>query len=177
MTRIDLPAGRSPEYRAAFGDAVQHALYEALGVPMAERFQVIAEHGPSGLVIDPGYLDVARSAEAVSIQVSLNHGRDAENERRFFAALADAFHAAVGLRREDVVVNLVEVGREDWSFGDAETHLAWAETSLPQALPTGARNDDPLRTHLDRRRRELRLRGRHDRPAEGRARRRSESLL
>ncbi len=123
LVRIDMPVGRPPEVRAALGDAVQQALHDALGVPMAERFQVIAEHPPGGLVVDPGYLGVARSAEAVVIQVTLNRGRDADKKKHLFATLADLLHARVGLRREDVVVSLVEVGREDWSFGNGQEQL------------------------------------------------------
>jgi hypothetical protein len=29
-------------------------------------------------------------------------------------------HEAVNLRREDVLINLVEVHKEDWSFGNGE---------------------------------------------------------
>ena len=124
LVRIDLPAGRPPADRVALGDAVQQALHDALGVPIDERFQVIAEHPPGNLLVDPGYLGVVRSPDAVLIQVTLNRGRDAGRKRHFFAVLADALHERVGLRREDVVVSLVEVGREDWSFGNGEAQLA-----------------------------------------------------
>ncbi|RYB01683.1 tautomerase family protein [Lichenibacterium ramalinae] len=124
LVRVDMPAGRSPEVRAALGDAIQQALHDALGVPLAERFQVIAEHPPGGLVVDPGYLGIARSAEAVIVQVTLNRGRDAASKRHFHATLADALQAATGMRREDLVVSLVEAGPEDWSFGNGDAQLA-----------------------------------------------------
>ena len=124
LVRVDMPAGKPPEVRAALGDAVQQALHDALGVPLEERFQVIAEHPPGALRIDPSYLGVARSADAIVIQVTLNRGRDADGKRRFLAALADGLHAQAGVRREDVVVSIVEVGREDWSFGNGEAQLA-----------------------------------------------------
>lgn len=123
LARIDMPAGKTPEHRAAVADAVQEALHAALGVPLAERFQVLAEHAPGALVIDPGYLGVSRSPDAVLVQVFLNRGRGAGLKRRFYAALADMLHARAGLRREDLVVSLVEVGPEDWSFGNGEAQL------------------------------------------------------
>ena len=124
LTRIDMPAGKSPEHRAAVGDCVQEALHAALGVPREERFQVLTEHAPGTLVIDPGYLGISRSPDAVIVQVFLNRGRDAGLKRKFYAALAERLHARAGLRPEDVVVSLVEVGREDWSFGNGEAQLA-----------------------------------------------------
>ncbi len=123
LVRIDLPAGRPAGYAVAVGDAVTQALHATMGVPQAERFQVITEHAPAGLSIDPGYLGIARSADAMVVQVFLNAGRDAATKQRFYAALADGLQRAVGLRREDLAINLVEVQREDWSFGNGEAQL------------------------------------------------------
>lgn len=124
LVRIELPRGKPAAYGAAVGDAVTQALHTALGVPPAERFQVITEHGAGGLSIDPGYLGVHRSADAIIVQAFLNAGRDAATKRRFYATLADGLQTAVGLRGEDLVINLVEVQREDWSFGNGEAQLA-----------------------------------------------------
>lgn len=124
LARIEIPAGQTSQYRAAVGDAVQQAMHTALGVPMQERFQIITEHGAGALVVDPVYLGIARSPQAIIIQVTLNEGRDAALKKSFFKALADELHARIGTRREDVVINLVEVKRENWSFGNGEAQLA-----------------------------------------------------
>ncbi len=123
LVRIDLPGGRPEGYAAAVGDVVTRALHAAMGVPEAERFQVVTEHAPGGLSIDPVYLGIRRSADAVIVQVFLNAGRDAACKQGFYAALSAGLGEAVGLRREDLVVNLVEVQREDWSFGNGEAQL------------------------------------------------------
>ena len=91
---------------------------ETLDVPEGDRFQVVTEHPQGGLVIDPGYLGVARSGQAIVIQVTLSRGRSRDQKQAFYKAVADALHANVGLRREDVFINLVEVTPEDWSFGN-----------------------------------------------------------
>jgi cytochrome bd ubiquinol oxidase subunit I len=39
------------------------------------------------------------------------------------ATLADGLRERIGLRPEDLVVNLVEVKRENWSFGSGEAQL------------------------------------------------------
>ena len=124
LARIDIPAGQTDQYRAAVGEAVQVALHEALGVPMQERFQIICEHGAGALVIDPGYLDIGRTPQAIIIQVVLNEGRDAARKKSFFKALANELHARIGVRREDVVINLIEVKRENWSFGNGDAQIA-----------------------------------------------------
>ena len=124
LVRIDLPAGTSAEYRAAVGDTVYQAMVATLNVPNDDRFQVIAEHARGDLVIDPNYLGIRRSAAAIVIQVTLNEGRGLELKRAFYRAVADGLLARVGLRREDVLINLVEVKKENWSFGNGEAQYA-----------------------------------------------------
>ncbi len=45
-------------------------------------------------------------------------------KKAFYAAVADGLHERVGLRREDVVIGLVEVKKENWSFGNGEAQYA-----------------------------------------------------
>ena len=66
----------------------------------------------------------ARSADALIVQLTLNEGRSVEAKQAFYKAVADGLHARVGLRREDVVINLVEVKKENWSFGNGIAQYA-----------------------------------------------------
>ena len=124
LARIDLPVGKADEYRSTVGNIVYEAMISALNVPKDDRFQVISEHSAADLVIDPNYLGIHRSADAMVIQVTLNEGRTLEMKKAFFKALADALYQRLGLRREDVVINLVEVKKENWSFGNGEAQYA-----------------------------------------------------
>jgi len=124
LVRIDLPAGKSAEYHAAVGDVVYVAMVETMNVPKDDRFQIIAEHTPTDLVIDPTYLGINRSKDAIIIQVTLNEGRTVELKKAFYKAVADGLHRRVGLRREDVFIGLVEVKKENWSFGNGEAQYA-----------------------------------------------------
>jgi 4-oxalocrotonate tautomerase len=124
IARIDLPAGKTVEYRRAVGDIVYEAMITALNVPKDDRFQVIAEHAAADLIIDPNYLGIHRTANAIVIQVTLNEGRTLEVKKAFYKALVDGLHLRLGLRREDVLINLVEVKKENWSFGNGEAQYA-----------------------------------------------------
>lgn len=124
LVRIDLPEGRTPEQRAAIGEAVHDALVAALNVPADDRFQVITEHAPGHLIADPHYLGVERSDQTVIVDVTLNEGRTVELKKAFYRAVADNLHERVGLRREDVVIALTEVRKENWSFGNGEAQYA-----------------------------------------------------
>jgi len=124
LVRIDLPAGKSAEYRSTVGDVVYVAMTETMNVPRDDRFQIISEHAPSDLVIDPTYLGINRSKDAIIIQVTLNEGRTVDLKQAFYKAVADGLHKRLGLRREDVFIGLVEVKKENWSFGNGEAQYA-----------------------------------------------------
>ena len=124
LARIDLPAGKPASYRRAVADVVYEAMVDVLKAPKDDRFQVVAEHAPDTLFIDPTYLGIERSADALIIQLTLNEGRTVEAKQAFFKAVADGLHTRVSLRREDVVINLVEVKKENWSFGNGIAQYA-----------------------------------------------------
>jgi 4-oxalocrotonate tautomerase len=124
LARIDVPAGNTPDYRATIGAVVYDAMIDALKVPKDDRFQIIAEHAPSDLVVDPTYLGIQRSAQCIIIQLTLNEGRSVDVKKAFYMAVADGLQARLGIRKEDVFINLVEVKKENWSFGNGEAQYA-----------------------------------------------------
>jgi 4-oxalocrotonate tautomerase len=124
LVRIDLRSGKSQEYRRAISEAVHQCMVEVLNVPIADRFQVVTEHDPDSLIYDPTYLDISRSDDIVLIQITLNHGRTLPMKRRFYKAVAEALAQTPGIRPQDVFVNLVEVAKENWSFGNGVAQYA-----------------------------------------------------
>ncbi len=124
LVRIDLIEGKSSEYQAAIGAVIYEAMTSIFNVPKNDRFQVIADHPADGFVFDPTYLGIQRSADCVFIQITLNEGRTVEQKQRFYKAVADGLHARLDRRHEDVLINLVEVKKENWSFGNGEAQYA-----------------------------------------------------
>jgi len=124
LVRIDLLEGKSQEYRAQIGQIVYQAMLDVLNVPKNDRFQTISEYAKDGLQFDRDYLGVHRSDDCVFLQITLNGGRTVEMKQRFYKAVADGLHAVLRLRREDVFISLVEVAKENWSFGNGEAQYA-----------------------------------------------------
>lgn len=124
FVRIDLAAGKPAEYRKTIGDVVYDAMRTTINVPEHDRFQVITEHPPGELFIDPVYLGIERSADCVLIQITLNEGRTTDMKKAFYKAIADGLHEKLKLRREDAFIQLVEVKKENWSFGNGEAQYA-----------------------------------------------------
>lgn len=124
LVRIDLRKGRPEGFGQKVGAVVYEVMRATLNVPDADNFQIITEHDPGGLIYDPGYLGVARTDGVIYVQITLNHGRTLEVKKAFFQALADGLHGRLGVRREDVFVSLVEVAKENWSFGNGLAQYA-----------------------------------------------------
>jgi 4-oxalocrotonate tautomerase len=120
LVRISLREGKSPSFLASIGEAVHQTMVETINVPADDRFQIFTEHSPEALVYDAGYLGIKRSDDIVMIQITLNAGRSLEQKRALYLALAEKLAKDPGLRRQDVLISLVEVPKENWSFGNGE---------------------------------------------------------
>ena len=123
IARIELARGKSPEHVKAIGQAVYDAML-AIGVPQNDRFQVITEHDPARLVFDRTYLGIGRTDDFILVQITMNEGRTLELKKKLYQGIADGIHAATGVRKQDVMINLVEVKKENWSFGNGEAQYA-----------------------------------------------------
>lgn len=123
FVRIDLLEGKPLEYRASIGEVIHDALL-GIGVPAHDRFQVITEHPKGGLSFDPAYLGIAHSEALIMIQITMNEGRALDLKKRLYRAIADQLNSRLSVRREDVFINLVEVKKENWSFGNGEAQYA-----------------------------------------------------
>ena len=123
LVRIDVRKGKDAAYRQKIGRIVYNALVN-VGVPEKDRFQIIAEHEADGFQFDPDYLGIQRSADLVIIQVTWNEGRTTGQKQALYKAIADNLHTTLGLRREDAFINLIEVKKENWSFGNGEAQYA-----------------------------------------------------
>lgn len=119
LLRIDLPQSIDAETARRIGEAINNAMIEVINVPNGDKFQVITRHPPEGRNVTSEYLGISYSNNLVLIQITLNQGRTVELKKAFYKRVADGI-AELGLRKEDVFINLVEVPKENWSFGNGE---------------------------------------------------------
>lgn len=129
LVRIALRTGKPPEYRRAIGEAVHQSMVEMLNVPVEDRFQITTQHDSDSLIYDANYLGISRSDDIVLIQITLNAGRSVEMKRAFYSGVARSLAERPGIRPQDVFINLVEVSKENWSFGDGIAQYASEEKS------------------------------------------------
>ena len=100
------------------GQVVYRTLVDTIDVPRNDNFQVITEHSRETLVFDRTYMGIQRTDGFVSIQITMTEGRSLEKKRLLYSTLAGRLQNELGVRPEDVMINLVEVKKENWSFGN-----------------------------------------------------------
>jgi phenylpyruvate tautomerase PptA (4-oxalocrotonate tautomerase family) len=116
LVRIDFMKKPDSEFGQRVGRVVYESMNRSIGVPDRDNFQVITEHDAQHLIFDSSYLGIERTSGIVIIQITLNEGRTVEQKKLLYRTVAEGLEG-LGVRAEDVLVNLVEVKRENWSFG------------------------------------------------------------
>jgi 4-oxalocrotonate tautomerase len=124
LVRVSMRAGKGKDHLAAIGESIHQSLMETINVPAGDRFQIFTEHEKGTLVIDPAYLGIQRSDEAILVQITISAGRTLEMKKALFARIAEGLAKSPRLRKEDVFVNIVEVTKENWSFGNGIAQYA-----------------------------------------------------
>ncbi len=131
LVRIDVSKTIAAERVRAISDVVYRAMNDIASVPLHDKFHVITRHERDEIVYpQEGYLEIDYSDDLVIIQVTWVAGRSTEIKKQFYRRVADELHDKHGFRRQDIWINLVDTGREDWSFGNGYMQYA------PQ-LPSG----------------------------------------
>ena len=124
FVRIDLSKKYPDGVAQQVGDIIFQAMREHINVPEDDKFQVITKHDTNELVIPKSYLGIEYSEGIIFIQVTLNEGRTTEMKQQFYKAINEALVAKLKLRPQDIVINLVEVNKENWSFGNGAMQYA-----------------------------------------------------
>lgn len=124
FARVFIRRGESREYRQAILDNLYEAMRETFNVPEEDKFMVIDEYDSDNFVFSKSYLDIARSDKFVLIQLTVNNTRTVEQKKALYARIVERLQVQPGIRAEDVFINLVEVNKENWSFGNGLAQYA-----------------------------------------------------
>jgi 4-oxalocrotonate tautomerase len=124
LSRVSLRRGKPAAYRKAILDGVYRAMRAVFDVPDEDRFMTITEHDEGNFSYSKNYLGIARSDDLVMIQLTVNNTRTLEKKKALYRAIVENLTADPGLRPGDILINLIEVLPENWSFGNGIAQYA-----------------------------------------------------
>ena len=124
FVKLHLRKGKSPEYLRSVADAVHEALVAQANVPRDDRFQVIHQLEDDALIAHPSCGGVNRSKDVIIVEITFNTGRTVEIKKNLYADIARRLQEAADVRPDDVMIVLVEVVKENWSFGGGRATYA-----------------------------------------------------
>jgi len=118
FTRVSLRRGKPAAYRKALLDGIYRALRAVFDVPENDRFMVISEHDEPDFGYPAEYLGISHSADIVLIQITISNTRPRSQKQALYREILAELAKDPGVKGEDIVINLVEVLPENWSFGN-----------------------------------------------------------
>lgn len=117
LVRIDMLKKTDPSFIQRIGKVVYESMQSAISVPEKDNFQILCEHDNNHFIYDEAYLGIHRTDGLIVIQITLNEGRTIEQKKLLFKTIAERLEQQLQVRPEDVFINLLEVKKENWSFG------------------------------------------------------------
>ena len=124
LVRVEIKKHSDPTFAKRIGEQIYAAMRSTINVPEHDNFQILNEHDGEHFIFDPQYLGIQRSDRLVIIQITLNEGRTLEQKKALYQTIAHSLNTQLGIRVEDVFINLVEVKKENWSFGNGTAQYA-----------------------------------------------------
>jgi 4-oxalocrotonate tautomerase len=119
LVRISHVTGKTSAQVTAMSHGVHRAMVETFNVPADDYFQVVTEHAATTGLIGPAqFLGIAHTADFVFVQITCAEGRTTQQKQALYASIAANLAADAGVQAADVIINLVETKRENWSFGN-----------------------------------------------------------
>ena len=119
-----MQTGKSDEYRQAIFDGLYRAMRETFSVPEDDQFMTIAEYDASNFRYSATYAGIDRSDDVIFVQISAMNTRTPEQKRALYRRIAELLADNPGVRPEDILINLIEGVRENWSLGNGLAQYA-----------------------------------------------------
>jgi 4-oxalocrotonate tautomerase len=113
FVEIYLRKGKTPEYRKAISTAIHESMHEVFRIPEDDYFHVVHDMEPGDILQAPTFFGLDRGPDSVIIRMAFNH-RPPEQKAALIEAIADRLVDTVGIRRQDILMTILETAAENW---------------------------------------------------------------
>jgi 4-oxalocrotonate tautomerase len=122
LIHVHLIKGKTPKYIQAICDGIHSALVKTWEIPRTDRFHLVSEYKKAHFHFDKTIWGVKRSDDVVVIYIT-SIFRSIAKKKKLYRELVKVLGQNPKVRKEDIFVSIVTVGREDWSFGNGIAQL------------------------------------------------------
>ncbi|MBX8936646.1 tautomerase family protein [Enterococcus gilvus] len=116
LMKIDMIKGRNEDEIKEILDISYQVMLEAFHAPEGDRYQIVTQHEPFEMqILDTG-LGFERTNQVIVFSLT-TRPRTSEEKQNFYSQLVKELEDQLGIKPEDVMINLTVNSDEDWSFG------------------------------------------------------------
>ena len=124
LIRISLRTGKPDDYRRAIAENNYASLRETFNVPENDFFATVDELEPRDFIYDRKYFNIERSDDLVLIQLTVSNTRTVEQKKALYRPIVERLGKSPGAAAARYFPHLLEVAKENWSFGNGEAQYA-----------------------------------------------------
>jgi phenylpyruvate tautomerase PptA (4-oxalocrotonate tautomerase family) len=122
IIKIDMIKGRTKEQIKAILDVSYEVMLDAFEAPEGDRYQIVTQHEDYEMAILDTGLGVERTDD-VLVFTLVSRPRTKDQKTKFYRNLVSRLHEELNIRKEDVMISLVENTDENWSFFNGEAQF------------------------------------------------------
>lgn len=116
LMKIDMIKGRNEDEIKEILDISYQVMLETFHTPEGDRYQIVNQHEPFEMqILDTG-LGFERTNQVIVFSLT-TRPRTSEEKQNFYSQLVKELEDQLGIKPEDVMINLTVNSDEDWSFG------------------------------------------------------------
>ena len=126
IIKIDMIKGRSKDEVVKILDISYKVMLKNFEAPEGDRYQIVNQHEDYDMqILDTG-LGVERTKDVIVFTL-ITRPRTQGQKTNFYKELVDTLHERIGIRKEDIMISLVENSDEDWSFFNGSAQFLTSE--------------------------------------------------
>ncbi|MEY8600789.1 tautomerase family protein [Staphylococcus shinii] len=122
IIKIDIFKGRTEEEIKQILDISYEVMLDSFQAPVGDKYQIVTQHENFEMeILDTG-LGISRTKNIIVFTL-ITRPRTKSQKVNFYRNLANSLNTILGVRKEDIMINLVENTDEDWSFFGGEAQF------------------------------------------------------
>lgn len=122
IIKIDIFKGRTEEEIKQILDISYEVMLDSFQAPVGDKYQIVTQHENFEMeILDTG-LGISRTKNIIVFTL-ITRPRTKSQKVNFYRNLANSLNTRLGVRKEDIMINLVQNTDEDWSFFGGEAQF------------------------------------------------------